>query len=468
MAEQPAAAAASAPNTPKMLDVASMDVATAVHTLIDHAARIGASDLFFLANEDYTSIQVRHLGIMRPISIVGADQGVRFVQHVKANAGMDVGEHRRPLDGRWIYESEDGTAVDLRINDIPTLYGEDLTMRLLSREQGLLALDDLGMIPPQLQAFRGMLTSPSGLILCTGPTGSGKTATLYAALRHLNNGQRKINTIEDPVEFSIDGMRQSQINTHIGVGFADLLRSVLRQSPDIVMIGEIRDAETARTAVRAANSGHLVFSTLHAPVAAAAIQSMRSLGVPDHFLATSLRGIIAQRLVRTFCPDCKQEFDISHAPDTFDEVSHLLDGQVTTKLAAAPGCAKCGQSGYAGRLGVFEVMDINRELRNLIAHGHPTEEVRRKAVANGMLEFRQAALLQVARGYTSVEEVFRVIPSEHLLLDDGVTTDDRKDEKKEEPAREAPAKSAPKSTPKASSKKKTKKKTTRSRSSASS
>ncbi len=283
MAEQTAA--------PKMLDIASLDVDAAVHKLINHAAQIGASDLFFLSNEDYISIQVRHLGIVRPISIVGEDQGKRFVQHIKAHAGMDVGERRRPLDGRWIYESEEGAVVDLRINDVPTLYGEDLAIRLLSREKGLFSLEDLGMTGAQLSRFRNMIDSPSGLVLCTGPTGSGKTATLYAALHHLNTGTRKINTIEDPVEYAVDGMRQSQVNLQTGVGFAELLRGVLRQSPDIIMIGEIRDAETAQIAVRAANSGHLVFSTLHAPVAAAAIQSMRSLGVSDHFLATALRGV---------------------------------------------------------------------------------------------------------------------------------------------------------------------------------
>lgn len=413
MAEHAAASA------PKMLDVTTMDVEDAVRALIDHAMRIGASDLFFLTNEDYTSIQVRHLGMMRPISIASAEQGLRYIQHIKAHAGMDVGEHRRPLDGRWIYESEEGDVVDLRINNIPTLYGEDLTMRLLSRHQGLFELDDLGMSEAQLGRFRHMVDSPSGLILCTGPTGSGKTATLYAALRHLNNGQRKINTIEDPVEFAIDGMRQSQINPQIsGAGFADLLRSVLRQSPDIVMIGEIRDAETARTAVRAANSGHLVLSTLHAPVAVGAVQSMRSLGVPDHFLATSLRGVVAQRLVRTFCEHCKQSFDISHAPETFEEISHLLGAEEGKVLTAATGCERCGQSGYAGRLGVFEVMEVDRHLRNLIAHGEPTDAIRAQALERGMLEFRQVALLHVARGHTSVEEVFRVIPAEHLLVDD--------------------------------------------------
>jgi len=403
--------------TPKMLDVANMEVQDAVDALITHAVSLGASDLFFLSNEDYLAIHVRHLGVMRPISIVGAEAGRKFVQHVKAHAGMDVSERRRPLDGRWIYESEEAV-VDLRINTIPALYGEDMTFRLLSREQGLFDIDDLGMVDAQLKKLRNMIDAPSGLILCTGPTGSGKTATLYAMLRRLNNGNRKINTIEDPVEFSIDGMRQSQINPMIDLDFATLLRSVLRQSPDVIMIGEIRDPETARIAVRAANSGHLVLSTLHAPVAAAAIQSMRSLGIHDHFLATALRGIVSQRLVRGFCHACKQSFDLSHAPETFEEVRHLLPPNTGNELVAAQGCEACGFTGYASRHGVFEVMEVDRDLRSLIAQGAPTERIRDKAVSDGMLEFRQAALLKVARGETSAEEVFRVIPSEHLLLDE--------------------------------------------------
>lgn len=403
---------------PRMLDVGAMPVEQAAISLIDHAATIGASDLFFLANEDYVSISVRHLGIMRPLSILGHDHGRRCVQHIKANAGMDVAEHRRPQDGRWIYEPEDGPTVDLRINTIPTLYGGDFTIRLLSREHGLLDLDQLGMHDTQQPQFRGMLNSPAGLVLCTGPTGSGKTATLYSALRHLHDGSRKINTIEDPVEFAIDGMRQSQVDRNAELGFAELLRAVLRQSPDIIMIGEIRDGETAATAVQAANSGHLVFATLHAPVAAAAVQSMRSFGVTDHFLATALRGIVAQRLVRTLCPHCRQAFDITHAPGTFDEIRPWLAEDEGRTFYAPAGCDKCNHSGYQARTGVFEVMDISRELRNLVAHGAPAEQINVHAVEQGMVQFRAGALLQVARGTTSVEEVFRVIPAEHLLVDD--------------------------------------------------
>jgi type II secretory ATPase GspE/PulE/Tfp pilus assembly ATPase PilB-like protein len=328
---------------------------------------------------------------------------------------MDVSERRRPLDGRWIYRLGESQVVDLRINMIPTLFGEDLAIRILSREVNLFTLDSLGMTQDQLDSVTHMLDAPSGLILMTGPTGSGKTATLYASLVRLNDGRRRINTIEDPIEFTVDGLRQSQVNPAVDLGFAALLRGVLRQSPDVIMIGEVRDAETADTAVRAANSGHLVFATVHAPVAAAATQSMLSLGIHPHFLSTSLRGIVSQRLVRTLCPDCKSSFDLTGAPHTFDEIRPwLLEGE-GTKLYAARGCPKCQQTGYAGRTGIFEVMPITQHLRSLIADSRPSREIRAAAIKAKMLEFRQAALLKVAKGITSTEEVFRVIPSEHLL-----------------------------------------------------
>jgi type II secretory ATPase GspE/PulE/Tfp pilus assembly ATPase PilB-like protein len=350
-----------------------------------------------------------------PIAVVPGETGKKFLSHVKALASMDVAEKRRPQDGRWIHKSEDGGNVDLRVNMIPTMYGEDLALRVLSRNMSLYKIDDLGLNRDQMNELVGMLDSPSGLILITGPTGSGKTATLYASLMRLNDGRRKINTIEDPIEYAIEGMRQSQVNTQIELTFATLLRSVLRQSPDVVMVGEIRDAETAETAVRAANSGHLVFATIHAPVAAGAVQSMRGLGVHPHFLSTSLIGVVSQRLVRTLCNQCKTSFDLGIAPHTFDEVRQYLGPDEGKVLYGPKGCPACQMMGYGGRTGVFEIMRVTRRIRDLIAENRPTKEIRDAALADKMLEFRQSALLKVARGITSIEEVFRVIPTEHLL-----------------------------------------------------
>lgn len=414
--ETPTSIGVVANTPPQMIDVSKLSAEKAVARLIEHAVELGASDLFLLTNDQHVTAMVRHLGIMSPISVESAESGKRMLAHIRNMSGMDLNDRRRPADGRWIYRDDDGTSVDLRINTIPTMYGEDVAIRLLVRGNALYALDHLGLEKRQLQEFQQMLTG-AGLVLITGPTGSGKTSTLYASLMSLNNGRRKINTIEDPIEYAVDGLRQSQINTHLHLGFAELLRSILRQSPDVIMIGEIRDEETARTAVHAANSGILVIATLHAPTAAAAIQSMRALNVPNHFLSVSLRGVVSQRLVRTLDPESRIEFDISSAPDTFEEVQKYLGPGEGKKLYAPKPAESNRGSGYTGRTGVFEVMSMNSAIRTLISDGKTAREIRDKAIADGMLEFRSAALLKVARGMTSTEEVFRVIPSEVLLVE---------------------------------------------------
>jgi type II secretory ATPase GspE/PulE/Tfp pilus assembly ATPase PilB-like protein len=363
------------------------------------------------------AIQVRYLGIVQPIALASAEDGKKFIQHVKAAANMDVGERRRPLDGRWIYNPEEGDPVDLRVSMIPTLYGEDLALRVIPRNSNMLALEHLGLIDEQLQTLQQLIQSPSGMILITGPTGVGKTSTLYACLSKLNDGRKKINTIEDPIEFAVPGLRQSQVNNKLNVGFSELLRSVLRQSPDIIMVGEIRDGETADTAVRAANSGHLVFATLHAATSTAAIQSMKSLGVHPHFLSTSLHGVVAQRLLRTLCDRCKARWDLDPTV-TFNDVRPWLKSDEGTFVYAPQGCKNCHMSGYTGRTGVFEVLQVNREIRAMIAQGKPTADVRAKATEHKMLDFRQAAMIKVAKGETSLEEVMRVIPTQVLQSED--------------------------------------------------
>jgi type II secretory ATPase GspE/PulE/Tfp pilus assembly ATPase PilB-like protein len=302
----------------------------------------------------------------------------------------------------------------LRINVIPTMHGEDMAMRLLVRDSRLFVLENLGMTRAQLGQYQAMIESRSGLILITGPTGSGKSATLYSSLVKLATGSLKINTIENPIEYAIDGLRQSQVNPATGLSFAELLRAVLRQSPDVIMVGEVRDAETAQTAVHAANSGVLVFATVHAPGAAGAVQTMMSYGVNPQFLSASLRGLVSQRLVRTLCPNCRLSFDISDAPMTFDEIRPLLASDQGKTLYAANGCDACGQSGYSSRTGVFEVLPISSAMRRLVSDCRPVHELRAKAREENMLSLRQAALLKVAAGITCTEELFRAIPPEEL------------------------------------------------------
>lgn len=389
----------------------------AVGTLLERAAALRVSDLFLATDEHHVAVSVRHHGILRPLAVLPAELGRRCLAHIKALAGMDVAEKRRPLDGRWLWQRPDGEAIDLRINTIPTRSGEDMALRLLSRSTQLLDIDSLGLLRHDYNQLLGLVSSPSGLILVTGPTGSGKTTTLYACLKHVHNGERKINTIEDPIEYALAGVRQSQVNHRIDLGFAELLRGVLRQAPDVIMVGEIRDIETAQTAVRAANSGHLVLATMHAPVAAAAVQALLNLGVPAHFLSSSLRGVVAQRLLRTLCSACKLHFDVTAAPHTFDDVRPWLEPGQGDALYAPHGCPQCQHTGYDGRTGVFEVLTVSREVRQLIDHKQPAARIRDQAVAEGMIEFRQSALLKVAQGVTSIEELMRSVPVEYLGVD---------------------------------------------------
>jgi type II secretory ATPase GspE/PulE/Tfp pilus assembly ATPase PilB-like protein len=406
------------PSNGKQLDVRDLSPEAAVQQMIETAIEMRASDLFLCTNESNITILLRHLGMLRPIAHVPKEYGRRCMAHVKAIAGMNVVEHRRPLDGRRIFRRENGAVIDIRINTIPTLYGEDFTLRILQRTAQSLKLDQLGLLRHEYNRLLNMLQSPSGLILVTGPTGSGKTTTMYACLSFLHTGERKINTIEDPIEYSLDGIRQSQINPRLNVGFPDLLRSVLRQSPDVIMIGEIRDPVTAETAVLAANGGHLVLATLHAPIAAGAVQSMLALGVHPHFLASSLLGSIAQRLLRVLCPHCKVTFDLAEPLETFTEVKRWLEPGQGEQLFGPNGCEKCHSTGYIERTGVFEVLAVTPGVRKLILARQPMHALRHKAIEEGMIEFRQAALLKVAQGRTTVEEVFRSVPTEYLGLEE--------------------------------------------------
>jgi type II secretory ATPase GspE/PulE/Tfp pilus assembly ATPase PilB-like protein len=260
------------------LDLRDKDPEQVMPELVEYAARLRASDLFFGTDDDCVEVTARHLGVLRAIGTLSVETGRRCISYIKTMADMDISEHRRGMDGRWLFNRASGRRLDLRINTIPTLHGEDCAVRLLDRDQQLLALDQLGMDKPLYSHLADLLNSPSGLLLVTGPMETGKSTTLYACLSYLNNGERKINTIEDPIEYSIKGLRQSQVNAQVGLTFHELLRGVLRQAPHVIMVGEIRDPETAETAVGAANSGVLVLSTLHAPVASTAVHALLRMG----------------------------------------------------------------------------------------------------------------------------------------------------------------------------------------------
>jgi general secretion pathway protein E len=378
-----------------------------VALLLNHAIAIGASDLFLSAAEDALVASVRHLGVVRTLGRLDTEYGRHCLAHLRAEAGLDIAEHRRPQDGRWTQQTALGKTVDLRVCSLPTLHGEDVSVRILDREVSGLPFDQLGLGPNDHERLRDLLSSPGGLILVTGPTGCGKTTTLYACLRHLNDGRRRIHTIEDPVEYDLPGIHQSQPNAKLGLHFPDLLRGIVRQGPDVIMIGEIRDAETAATAVSAANSGHLVLATLHAPVAAGGVASMLAHGVAPHFLATSLSGIVSQRLVRTFCPECR----------------FPIEGEWVTTDPPAPrygalGCPVCHQTGFGARIALFEVLTVTRLIRELIQTRQPTQVIEEQAYRDGMTGFLRAAQALIARGQTDLTEVRRCIPPDCLRGDE--------------------------------------------------
>lgn len=390
------------------------DPETAVMQIVDEAAALAASDIFFVTDPDSVHVLVRHMGSMRKLHTLSLADGRRCMNYIKTASDMDLSEKRRPSDGRWVFVGPSGIRRDLRINTIPTLHGEDFSLRMLGRVGQSDDFESLGLEKQQLRDLLNMLQTPGGLILVTGPSGAGKTTTLYACLHYLNDGKRKLNTIEDPIECEIPGVRQSQVDVSIGLDFPDLLRSVLRQAPDVILIGEIRDKVTAQTAIRAANSGHLVLATMHAPVTAGAIRAMLNYDVHPHFLASSLLGVVSQRLVRVLCPKCHVPIDVSEAPDAFADVSAwLLPGQGKT-IYGPKGCEDCHRVGFSTRTGIFEVMNIGARMRGLIADMAAERVIADEALRDGMIDFRRAGLLKVAQGVTSMEELMRVIPAEYL------------------------------------------------------
>ncbi len=401
----------------RVADLAKMTTEEAVHVLLGRAADLRASDLFLLSDERYVTVAVRRLGSIDRLAVLSTDFGRQMMSYIKAYAEMDISEKRRPADARWILQLDE-RKLDMRINFTPTLHGEDLTIRISDHALGLYQLTELGLSLPDLTRLQYLLHIPHGLLVVTGPTGAGKTTTLYACLRYLNDGSRKINTLEDPVEYSLEGVRQSQVNPKLGLDFAELLRNVLRQAPDVIMIGEIRDPQTMATAIRAANSGLLVLATLHAPTAAGSIQSMLALDANPFFLSNCLLGVVSQRLVRTLCPKCRVACDLTTSPLTFQEVAPLLEPEQGRTIFGPGGCDACYHVGYAGRTGLFEIMQVNRELRRMVAHSATTREIEAAAVRAGMVELRRGALLKVAQAATSTEEILRDMSAEHLGLEE--------------------------------------------------
>lgn len=368
------------------------------------AVREQASDVHVTAQRDGAPLALRLDGRLYGQGALIGDIGQRLVNHVKVLARLDVSERRRPQDGSLRCEV-DGRPVDLRISTLPTIHGEDLSVRILDRASGLMRVAQLGATASQTAQINGLLTCPSGLILVSGSTGAGKTTTLYALVQQLADGSRKIVTIEDPVEYDLPGVSQSAVCARLGLDYATLLRSVLRQDPNIIMLGEIRDAQTAATVVRAANSGRLVLATSHATSAAAAVESLTALGAHPYYVARALRGVISQTLVRRLCRYCAERLDETVDEPIFTDVRTLLSPGETPALSMARGCGHCRHTGYRERVGVFEVMTVSDELRHGITEAMPAARIHEIARSEGMIPIADAARLAALRGMTTIEEL---------------------------------------------------------------
>ena len=368
------------------------------------AIRDGASDIHFEPFESEFRIRLKAEGVLQEMVPPPKHLSFAITTRIKVMANLDIAERRLPQDGR-IELNVGGHPVDLRVSVLPTLFGESVVMRVLDRGVVSLDLNKIGMPAETLRSFRTVMHRPNGIILVTGPTGSGKTTTLYSALSELNEIEDKLITTEDPVEYDIDGIVQVQIDSEIGNTFAHCLRSILRQDPDRILVGEIRDTETAEIAVQASLTGHMVFSTLHTNDAPSTITRLRDMGVPPFLITATVEAILAQRLVRKICTICKEE--IVPTADLLADLELTTDQLAGRKLFRGKGCDKCNRTGYKGRLGIYELMLMNDEMRDMIIRNCSTEELRNAARKFGMVTLRDAGMDSVYAGLTTAEEVIR-------------------------------------------------------------
>jgi type II secretion system protein E len=376
-----------------------------VNRLIRQAIAERASDIHIEPFENEVRIRLRVDGVLRKTPSQAKMLHAAIVSRIKIMSELDIAEHRLPQDGR-IKVRAAGREVDVRISTLPTLYGESVVMRLLDHDPRALQLTNLGFPKDTFERFRRLLQAPYGIILATGPTGSGKSTTLYAALQNVSGPERKVITIEDPVEYRLPGVNQMHVRPKIGLTFAEGLRHILRQDPDVIMVGEIRDPETADIAINAALTGHLVFSTLHTNDSAGAVARLLDMGIEPFQVASSVEGIVAQRLVRRLCPHCREA--ATPLPAEQAELTGAIGHRHDGPIYRATGCAECRGTGYRGRIGLYELMILDDAIANLVLRRAATREIKEFAQSRGMVTLRDAGWRKVSEGITTVEEVTRV------------------------------------------------------------
>ncbi|MBI5754094.1 type II/IV secretion system protein [Candidatus Peregrinibacteria bacterium] len=384
---------------------------------ISYALDLRSSDIHIEPEQHYVRIRYRIDGVLRKVVEYPTNLHPAVVSRIKIMSNLKIDEQRLPQDGRADVTTKDGRAMDLRVSTLPTVNGEKIVMRIQDKSRKIPDLAELGISGASLKNLEAAMKSPNGIIINTGPTGSGKTTTLYSCLTKLNTVEVNILTIEDPVEIQLDGLNQSQVHHDIDYDFASGMRTALRQDPNIIMVGEIRDKETANTAIEAALTGHLVFSTLHTNSAVESITRIINMGIEPYLLNSTIELIIAQRLVRKVCEKCKKLAETS--PELLELVKNAMsrlhaEGEIDAallqgmKFYQAVGCAECGNVGYIGRVGLYEVFRMNNELRKLIGTGASIMDIEEAALKNGMVTLEQAGIIKALQGMTTLDEVYRV------------------------------------------------------------
>jgi general secretion pathway protein E len=389
-------------------DTSDSPVIRLVNLMFSQAVRDNASDIHIEPYQNSLKIRQRLDGILHDMLSPPKHVQSALISRVKIMAKLNIAEKRLPQDGR-IELKIANKEIDVRVSTLPTAFGERVVLRLLRKSTVMISLTDLGMPEDRFIPFERQIKAPNGIVLVTGPTGSGKTTTLYAALSSINNTDINIITVEDPIEYRISGIGQVQVNPKIDLTFASGLRSIVRQDPDVILVGEIRDTETAQIAIQSALTGHLVFSTLHTNDSAGAITRLRDMGIEQFLIASSVNAILAQRLVRIICSHCKEEY--TPAPEMLQRIGFAEEESHDRKAYRGKGCAKCYHTGYKGRCGIFELLIMNQDMKALVLQTSDANEIKRRAIENGMITLQKDGAMKVLQGITTIEEVYRVCQS---------------------------------------------------------